>query len=351
MPLEYVGPVGGAVISAAGLISRIIGRRGGKVKASAKLTRALQTLRREGMGFVGEGRLPSYTEIGKYGPKAYNLATRGLLTTEGYSKPYVPPPPYVPRAIPPPSGPPIPPQPPDYPYQRPPPQPTVYAAQQGTTPQVPTGVLNDWRDVLLAALTGAQRGLNRGLELRELLLLLMSFFQRRQPQGITAPGYYELPNQTPIAVSPGINPRATPGGYTMASSMIPGFGFTLNQGVSGAGLGGILDAIPGLLTGGLQLANQLVGQRPSQIPIPGPLGGITLPSYTPEGSVCVPGLFAARERATAQPFEVPNPITGRTVYYAPRGRPLLFSGDFAACKRVARVAAHARRAGGRRRGR
>jgi hypothetical protein len=133
--------------------------------------------------------------------------------------------------------------------------------------------------------------------------------------------------------------------------MIPNFfAGSYMPGASGAGLGGWADVLNTALGGGLQLASQLVGQRPSQLPIPGPLGGITLPGYVPEGSVQVPGLFQTRERAVAQPFEVMNPVTGRLVYYAPRGRPVLFSGDYAACRRVRHVAgAAAKHCGGARR--
>ncbi len=47
-------------------------------------------------------------------------------------------------------------------------------------------------------------------------------------------------------------------------------------------------------------------------------------------------------------FEVMNPVTGRIVFYKNMGRPVLFSGDLAACKRVARVARRARSSRGRR---
>lgn len=47
--------------------------------------------------------------------------------------------------------------------------------------------------------------------------------------------------------------------------------------------------------------------------------------------------------ASAQLFVVPNPVTGRPTWFRPAGRPVLFSGDFAAARRVSKVAGRARR--------
>ena len=45
--------------------------------------------------------------------------------------------------------------------------------------------------------------------------------------------------------------------------------------------------------------------------------------------------------------EFQNPLTGRRAWYRNVGRPILFSGDMRACKRVRKVASRARQAGGR----
>jgi len=149
----------------------------------------------------------------------------------------------------------------------------------------------------------------------------------------------------------------TPGGQAMPiGSMIPlmfptqqqsgGGGYMASGGGGWADVvGTALGAVPSVLSAlGLGQA-----ERVPQIPIPGPLGGISLPGYVPEGSFQVPGLFRTRERAVATPFMVMNPITGQPVYYAPRGRPILWSGDLAACRRVNKVAGMARRRGATRR--
>ncbi len=54
-----------------------------------------------------------------------------------------------------------------------------------------------------------------------------------------------------------------------------------------------------------------------------------------------------RAGASAQTFVVPNPATGRPTWFKPAGRPVLWSGDLSAARRVKKVAARARRAGGR----
>lgn len=45
----------------------------------------------------------------------------------------------------------------------------------------------------------------------------------------------------------------------------------------------------------------------------------------------------------AQPFVAANPGTGKLTWFKPAGRPILWSGDLTACKRVGKIAARARR--------
>lgn len=47
--------------------------------------------------------------------------------------------------------------------------------------------------------------------------------------------------------------------------------------------------------------------------------------------------------ARAQPFVSANPITGALTWFKPAGKPILWSGDLSACRRVNKVAARARR--------
>jgi hypothetical protein len=52
--------------------------------------------------------------------------------------------------------------------------------------------------------------------------------------------------------------------------------------------------------------------------------------------------------AAAQKFVAVNPVTNRATWFGPLGQPVLFSRDFAVCRRVNRIARRARRATGRR---
>lgn len=47
--------------------------------------------------------------------------------------------------------------------------------------------------------------------------------------------------------------------------------------------------------------------------------------------------------ARAMFFRAPNPVTGQDTWFRPAGRPILWSGDLRACKRVNKVARRARR--------
>lgn len=52
--------------------------------------------------------------------------------------------------------------------------------------------------------------------------------------------------------------------------------------------------------------------------------------------------------ARASMFVLPNPVTGRPVWFGPYGRPMLWSGDLAACRRVSRISGKVGRWGRRR---
>jgi len=92
-------------------------------------------------------------------------------------------------------------------------------------------------------------------------------------------------------------------------------------------------------------------------PFPTPEGGYPpmtvpqLPSLPQAGGACATSPFRAGPTlaARAVPFMLPNPVSGKPVWFMPAGRPLLWSGDMSACRRVSRIAGRAARAGGRRR--
>lgn len=65
-------------------------------------------------------------------------------------------------------------------------------------------------------------------------------------------------------------------------------------------------------------------------------GGAQLGSLT---SPFVPTMAGAR----AQAFVSPNPMTGKLTWFKPAGKPILWSGDLTACRRVSRIARRAKR--------
>lgn len=93
--------------------------------------------------------------------------------------------------------------------------------------------------------------------------------------------------------------------------------------------------------GGFQTAGlSLPSTSPFDLPfidIVGQGGGNQLARLT---SPFVPTMAGAR----AQPFIASNPVTGASTWFKPAGRPILWSGDLTACKRVGKIAMRARRA-------
>jgi len=65
-------------------------------------------------------------------------------------------------------------------------------------------------------------------------------------------------------------------------------------------------------------------------------GGGSLARLT---SPFVPTMAGAR----AQAFVSPNPITGKLTWFRPAGKPILWTSDLTACRRVGKIARRARR--------
>lgn len=90
---------------------------------------------------------------------------------------------------------------------------------------------------------------------------------------------------------------------------------------------------------------------PSVPTVPGVVGQNGGAAMMMPGCPTSPFRAGSTASARAVPFVLVNPVSGRPVWFGPLGRPMLWSGDLAACKRVARVASRAsRRLGRRRRG-
>lgn len=100
--------------------------------------------------------------------------------------------------------------------------------------------------------------------------------------------------------------------------------------------------------GGLGAIGQVVRGVGRQLP--GIVGGVAVSEALQGGSqvngdatrLMVP-FRPTMAGARAQPFVAQNPVTGSLTWFKPAGRPILWSGDLTAAKRVKRIAARARR--------
>jgi hypothetical protein len=126
------------------------------------------------------------------------------------------------------------------------------------------------------------------------------------------------------------------------------FGGLTNQfigaGAIGPVLGGAARALPSIIRG---VGGILAGKEVIDIVRGGGNGGgFSMPSL-PSGGACAPSApFKAGcngATAVATTFMVCNPVSGKQTWFKPAGRPILWSSDLAACKRVGKVASKARR--------
>lgn len=174
-------------------------------------------------------------------------------------------------------------------------------------------------------------GTGGGLGLQE-LMFIMGLAGGQQPQAPAIPGY-QFGGAPAGAVPPGWIPIPS------------GVGQVPPLGSGGSVVGAPYQTVPytpaaapgtGLIPGiGQALGGYLMG------------GG----SGTGGGIVNVPQVFQQNPTGMRAKsfFATPNPVTGNLTWYRNVGRPILFSGDLTACKRVNKVAARARRASPRRR--
>lgn len=101
--------------------------------------------------------------------------------------------------------------------------------------------------------------------------------------------------------------------------------------------------IPGFQTAAFSLPGQ-GGNGGFGLPfidIVGQGGGATLAGLTSPFRATMAG-------AAPQAHVQANPVTGKTTWFKPAGRPILWSGDLTACRRVGKIATRARRSRGKR---
>lgn len=165
----------------------------------------------------------------------------------------------------------------------------------------------------------------------------------RMARGTALPGGFVVPFDTtprvnptlrnqPLALPPGPFPTGAPTARAFSPSGVVTAEFEADRGGfsrfnGGGGMPAFQSTRGGFVNVGLDLPFiDIVGQG----------GGGTLARLT---SPFVPTMAGAR----AQPFIANNPVTGALTWFKPAGRPILWSGDLTACKRVAKIASRARR--------
>lgn len=190
----------------------------------------------------------------------------------------------------------------------------------------------------------------RQLDVPSLLSAMMAVWQNllRWRQIQSQQGWnlnVQLPSiQVPGTVQRPAVPYPTPGGDDMF----------VNTSVLDNGGGGWT----GLLSQGLNLASQIMGGGNQSMPGGAPLGFSQLSFDLPgidivgqgQGTTCAnlqsPFAAGGGRGARAKTHVRADPVTGRAVWFRPAGRPILWTSDLSAAKRVRKVAARARRARG-----
>lgn len=141
-----------------------------------------------------------------------------------------------------------------------------------------------------------------------------------------------IPASQPFGQMPGTAPF---GGFNMpafpvtTNASFPSFATTIGQGnFQNVGL-------PALLAPALKQLPGFVG---------GIIGGELLQgAFGGGGGGSTPMFRPTMAGARAQTFRAQNPVTGKDVFFRPAGKPILWSSDLSACKRVRKVARRANR--------
>jgi len=171
-----------------------------------------------------------------------------------------------------------------------------------------------------------------GPELFQLTFPNLSQTFRNRPPNVFGP-----PPTIPASQPFGRQPGDFSGGSQVA------FPVTRNQGFPAPSF------LPALFSGGggFQQAGfaSALGPLARQLPgiIGGFAGGAALEGLLDGGGGGTPMFRAGMTGARAQFFRTQNPATGQDTWFRPAGRPILWSGDLTACKRVNKVARRARR--------
>lgn len=139
--------------------------------------------------------------------------------------------------------------------------------------------------------------------------------------------------------------------YSFApSTFASGTDFLTGAGSLASGIASVINAIrsPSNMPGGMSfLPTATIGgiaRVAGGLATGAGLGAAAMELFQGSGGGCPTSPFTAGT-AGARPtiFVAANPVTGRATWFRPAGRPILWSSDLSACRRVRKVAGRARR--------
>lgn len=183
----------------------------------------------------------------------------------------------------------------------------------------------------------------------------------RQPQ---FPGFPQFPQGQTVPRPGPTLPAVLPGGAMTrwpVPQTVPSLPFFQNPQFPAAGPSRAPFAPGGVLTMP-QFQNQIPGFQTAGLDLPAIAGGagaflsqfgLPLIDIVRQGGGQTLGNLTSPFRSTmagaaAQAHIQTNPVSGKITWFKPAGRPILWSGDLTACRRVGKIATRARRSRGKR---
>jgi len=166
-----------------------------------------------------------------------------------------------------------------------------------------------------------------------LAIAILDYLGQRRASRIKPPSYFFDFGTGGLNVPYFTSSPSIGGAY---GSMDPWGSVLSGIGSAGSSIASIINAIrgPQAMPGGMSFVPTTQ---------PGVMGGLA--QALTGGNACPTAPFAnsASSAVSAQHFVVAHPVTGRAVWFKPAGRPILWSGDLSACRRVRKIAGRARR--------
>lgn len=189
-------------------------------------------------------------------------------------------------------------------------------------------------------LDAAISGLSRGADIASLIQYLRSLFAKPLRPVYSFPTFNLGGDVMPYTFMPSAGGYGGGGDYGLAGL--------------GSGIASVINAIrgPSAMPGGMSFLPTAGALGTIARGVGGVLGGVGVGMGLESlfgGGACPSSPFASgASTVRAQTFVTAHPETGRAVWFKPAGRPILWSGDLSAARRVRKIAGRARRrVGGR----